>query len=56
MTTSPFNAQELTYLAHGARALAHLASEDAMRQDNLSVLVHELFANEDRIYRGLAAT
>jgi hypothetical protein len=53
MNRSPFTAQELIYPAHGARALAYRAQEDGARQGTPSI--RESFANEDRLYRGLAA-
>jgi hypothetical protein len=51
-TIQTFTAQELTYLAQGARALAHLVSQDAARQDNPGI--RESFANEPWIYRARA--
>jgi hypothetical protein len=49
----PFTAQELAYLATGARMLAHQARTDADKQSNPTV--RETFESAERIYRELAA-
>jgi hypothetical protein len=53
MQSHPFTPKELTYLAHGARALAGVAKEDASRQDNPAV--RAIFECEERTCRELAA-
>jgi hypothetical protein len=53
MNTSPFTREELGDLAAGARALAHVASEDAKRTGNPEIRAS--FERTERSYRELAA-
>jgi hypothetical protein len=52
-TTQPFTRAELGDLAAGARALAHIASEDAKRTGNPQIRAN--FERTEKSYRDLAA-